>query len=57
MLDNDTSKGIEHYESRQRFKFYMAICRARQEVYLLYERDWPKPLQTIHRYIRWISHE
>ena len=56
MLDDDTAKGIEHYESRQRFKFYMAICRACEAVFLLYEQRWPKPLDPMTSYLTLLDH-
>lgn len=56
MLDESTAGGIARYESRQRLKFYMTMCRARQEIYLLYEQRWPKPLEAIQPHVAWINH-
>lgn len=55
MLDENVAGGLAQYESRQRLKFYMAMCRARQEVYLLYEQRWPKPLEAIRPHVIWVN--
>lgn len=46
----------EEDKARNLLKFYMSMTRARDRVYLLYSRQWPKLLEPLRPHVRWIKH-
>jgi hypothetical protein len=43
-------------EGRQRLKSYMTMTRARARLYMLYESKWPKLLEPVRPYAKWVEH-
>ena len=56
MLDPSSAGGLANYASRQRLKLYTAMCRARQDVYMLYEQRWPKELEALRPHVHWVEY-
>jgi len=53
LVDRDTQYSWEDDQARQQLTFYMAMTRARDHLYLLYEQKWPKPFEPIQSKVVW----
>ena len=53
LFERDTNVRWEEDFSKQKIMFYMAMTRARDELYLLYGQKWPKQLEVIGSHVDW----
>jgi hypothetical protein len=54
-IDRDIEASWEEDQARQQIMFYMAITRARNYVYLSYTQKWPKVLEPLRPFVRWVD--
>jgi hypothetical protein len=53
IIDRDTQYNWEEDLARQQILFYMAMTRARDHLYMLYEQKWPKAFEPIRIKVVW----
>ena len=53
LFERDIERSWEQDQARQQIMFYMTMARARDHLYLLYGKKWPKQLDAIRPYVDW----
>ena len=57
LFDRALGKSWDEDQSQQRLAVYMLMTRARSNLYMTYQKKWPKVLDGLKGYVEWVEVE